>query len=235
MLASVTGREVGYCKVGPGLHEGGDSWLATANGASSVRGMYEPGVVGTTGVGALMVMSERAIAFIELTLRVDKWRRLLAEGPSSSTEAATPDMLSLGNSPSWETFVMSRELLEVLVHTHGLMSTNQRRVGNSGKKVFHIKVLNFILLPEEVQRVGIRTMGCLLVADGVSPPTACQWTRVLGNSLLKTGRRDEGEMLSERITVSMSILGLRELTNLLSPSTGGLEAVPTRVISWLSD
>jgi hypothetical protein len=87
------------------------------------------------------------------------------------------------------------------------MSTrNERRVGDTWGTIFHVNVLDFVPLPEQIQGLrieGLRTGNhiCFFVANGVFPSASWRWNGGGGDSLLKTERRDKGEIFSERTTV----------------------------------
>jgi len=63
-----------------------------------VKGM--DGWGGTNGIGPPVVTSGHASATLRvLASRMDDWRCLPAEGPSSGSEAATPGVTSFNGSP----------------------------------------------------------------------------------------------------------------------------------------
>lgn len=123
----------------------------------------------------------------------------------------TPRAPSLDDSPSWEAFAVSNAILTVLSqkqtsHTYIRISTYcERRIDGTHSAISHLKIPDFVPLPEQVQRLrieGPRTGSHVrfFAINGVIPSTAQQRSGTGGDSLLKTKRRDKGEVLSERTT-----------------------------------
>jgi hypothetical protein len=96
--------------------------------------------------------------------------------------------------------------LKQTAHAYSLMGIyDERAVDDTWGTILHLKVPDFIPLPERVQRLGIERLGTgdpvrFFVTDGVSPPIAREWRGVGCDGLLKTERCDKGETLSERTT-----------------------------------